>query len=363
MILSFSCNKTIEEEKNKQKNNLQYVNPNIGAVGHLLHPTYPTVHLPNQPIRMIPVRKDYLDDQISFFSLSMISHREGYLFGILPGMLISEGDIWAKKQTYDHDHEILKPNYYKTYLIDSEITTEFVPGKRAGFFKFHFPEKGTKKLKLHVNNEGYWKKAGENSIIGVEKFKGMKAYVYGEFNGIPELEFDSETIHNKKKNTSREQANAWITFPESENKSIEFKYAISYLSAEQAQKNLHTEIPQWDFKKIKDQSTLAWNKKLGQIKVEGGTEAQRNTFYTSLYRYYERMVNITEGGYYFSAYDHQIHSDTTNFYVDDWAWDTYLTQHPLRMILSPGLEADMLQSYVRMYGQSGWIPQFPLLHG
>ncbi|MEN8185777.1 MAG: glycoside hydrolase family 92 protein, partial [Bacteroidota bacterium] len=41
----------------------------------------------------------------------------------------------------------------------------------------------------------------------------------------------------------------------------------------------------------------------------------------------------------------------------------YLTQHPLRMILSPGLEADMLQSYVRMYGQSGWVPQFLLLHG
>jgi predicted alpha-1,2-mannosidase len=75
------------------------------------------------------------------------------------------------------------------------------------------------------------------------------------------------------------------------------------------------------------------------------------------------MVNVTEDGAYYSGYSKSIQHDKRPFYVDDWSWDTYLAQHPLRMILNPAQEEDMLQSYVRMYEQSGWMPTFPLLFG
>ena len=363
LFLSFSCDNTKEIDIKPEKlNNLKYVNPNIGAVGYLLHPMRPNVQLPNQPLRMHPYRKDYLDDQIAFFTLSMVAHREGELFGVLPGVLKNENDTWSNKQTWDHDQEILKPNYYKTYFVDSEIKTEFVPGKKAGYFKFQFPDKGIKKLKFHVNHSGLWRQGKGNSIIGIEEFGGMKAYVYGEFDTDVKIVFDKEIIVNKRRNTSREQANAWVTLTDNSKNLVGFKYAISYISVKQAKINLEKEIPDWNFNVLKNQASLIWNKKLRQIKVEGGTEAQRNVFYTSLYRYYERMVNITEDGKYFSAYDHTVHSDDRPFYTDDWVWDTYLAQHPLRMILSPEMEADMLQSYVRMYEEGGWMPQFPILY-
>ncbi|MBN2377007.1 MAG: glycoside hydrolase family 92 protein, partial [Sedimentisphaerales bacterium] len=73
--------------------------------------------------------------------------------------------------------------------------------------------------------------------------------------------------------------------------------------------------------------------------------------------------DITEDGRYYSAYDHKVHTADRPFYVDDWIWDTYLAHHPLRAILDPAKEADMVQSYVRMYEQSGWLPTFPLLYG
>jgi predicted alpha-1,2-mannosidase len=47
------------------------------------------------------------------------------------------------------------------------------------------------------------------------------------------------------------------------------------------------------------------------------------------------------------------------FYVNDAIWDTYRTTHPLRTILSPEMENDMLNSYVLMYEQSGSMPTFP----
>ncbi len=41
------------------------------------------------------------------------------------------------------------------------------------------------------------------------------------------------------------------------------------------------------------------------------------------------MVNINEDGKYYSAYDHVVHEDDRDIYVDDWVWDTYLAQHHL----------------------------------
>ena len=37
-----------------------------------------------QMVRFYPVRADYLDDQISFFPLTISSHRKGELFGVMP---------------------------------------------------------------------------------------------------------------------------------------------------------------------------------------------------------------------------------------------------------------------------------------
>jgi hypothetical protein len=64
--------------------NLKYIDPRIGTVGQLLEPTRPTVQLPNQMIRMAPIRANYLDDQISSFPLTIVSHRLGEAFSIKP---------------------------------------------------------------------------------------------------------------------------------------------------------------------------------------------------------------------------------------------------------------------------------------
>src|ERR1700712_797976 len=64
------------------KRTLDYIDPTIGNIGQLLEPTRPTVFLPNQMIRVYPIRKDYLDDRISSFPLTMVSHRLGEVFSI-----------------------------------------------------------------------------------------------------------------------------------------------------------------------------------------------------------------------------------------------------------------------------------------
>ena len=85
------------------------------------------------------------------------------------------------------------------------------------------------------------------------------------------------------------------------------RVGISYISTEQARRNLEREIPQWDFDAVKEQARAVWNRALGAVATVGGTERQRTIFYTALYRSLGRMTDITEDGRYFSGYDHQVH--------------------------------------------------------
>src|ERR1700744_3886187 len=166
--------------------NLSYIDPRIGNVGQLLEPTRPTVHLPNQMIRMYPIRHDYIDDQISSFPLNMVSHRLGEVFSIRPGSKPVDANSWNQRMPYDHDLEVTRPWYYSTYLIDKDITVEFTPGKKAGIFKFSFPAKSAdKSLLFNVYNDGpaKWNLSNGNEVNGMETYHGdIRVYVYGRFN-------------------------------------------------------------------------------------------------------------------------------------------------------------------------------------
>jgi len=78
------------------------------------------------------------------------------------------------------------------------------------------------------------------------------------------------------------------------------------------------------------------------------------------------MINISEDGRYYSAFDGKVHDDGGKpFFTDDWVWDTYRATHPLRILIEPEMEKNMVQSYIRMAEQSpeGWMPTFPEVTG
>ncbi|WP_295717174.1 GH92 family glycosyl hydrolase [Mucilaginibacter sp.] len=347
--------------------NLVYIDPRIGNVGQLLEPTRPTMHLPNQMIRMYPKRADYIDDQISSFPLNMVSHRLGEVFAIKPDNKPLTMESWNQKMTYDHDLEVTRPWYYSTYLIDKGITVEFTPGKKVGEYRFTFPAKtAAKSMLFNVYNEGpaTWNFTGGNELTGTEIYHDdIKIYVYGQFSAKGTAGVIKDGALTNQPSVEGKEARSFITFAADAPDHIEFKYAISYVSAEQAKQNFKDEFTGVDFAKLEALAKSAWAKVVNQINIEGGTVAQRRSFYTALYRSNERMVNINEDGHYYSGYDKKVHDSNRPFYVDDWVWDTYLALHPLRSILNPAMESDMLNSYVNMYQQSGWMPTFPVLFG
>src|SRR3984893_2736496 len=130
-----NADNSILNDTTKHKQNIDYIDPTIGNVGQLLEPTRPTCYLPNQIIRVYPIRKDYLDDQISSFPLTAVSHRLGEVFSIKPVVGTVTGQSWNELMTYDNNLEITRPWYFSTYLIDEGITVEFTPGKKIGYYR------------------------------------------------------------------------------------------------------------------------------------------------------------------------------------------------------------------------------------
>ncbi|WP_372490121.1 glycoside hydrolase domain-containing protein [Chitinophaga sedimenti] len=233
------------------------------------------------------------------------------------------------------------------------MTVGFTPGEKAGIYQFAFPSTKDKYLLLddYSNGRNEWMLKGAE-LSGSTIFRGddeVKVFVYGVFSTTPA----SQDASSKGKLVLKFDA-----------PKVEWRYAVSFISVEQAKKNYQQELGNGiTAAALAKKGEAAWAKVINQIQVKGGTEAQKRSFYSALYRCYERMVNITEDGQYYSGYDKQVHTSKRPFYVDDWSWDTYLAHHPLRTILHPQQEADMMQSYVLMYEQSGWVPTFPLVYG
>ena len=341
-LLLCSCISKIE------KTPVDYVNNRIGNISHLLVPTYPTTHLPNSMLRMIPTHNEFTTDRMEGLPLNSPSHRQGHSLLLLP----YRGDVkeFGGNLNYRYDHGKSTPYNYSVYLDDFSVGVDFAPAAKSAIYRFRFEDSDRRLILLKANGKGEID-IKDGALCGYDNFAGIKHYFY--------LEFDAQPIQVD----SLSHSLVFAEFPESKDV-VNVRYGISYIGVEQAKRNLYNEINDFNLEKLASQARDKWNDVLGKIKIEGGTEDQKTTFYTALYRAHERMINISEDGKYFSAYDGKIHEDNgVDFWVDDWVWDTYLALHPLQVLLNPEAQEQKLASYIRMYEQSGWIPTFPCVFG
>lgn len=336
---------------------VDYVDPYIGNISHLLVPTYPTVHLPNSMLRVYPERADYTSDLLNGLPVAVTSHRGSSAFKLSPVSGITDKSVVL----YDYDLEKITPYSYSVYLVEEDISVEYAPSHQSGIYSFKFGANDNYLL-LHTG-DGKLSVSG-NTISGYQIIDGTstRIYIYMESSQRPESA--GVMAGGKICNNMQEGETVYMDFGSED--SVDLRYGISFISEDQAACNLRREISSYDVDEVAHVGRRIWNKELGKIKVWGGSEDDRKVFYTSLYRTYERMVCVSEDGKYFSPFDGTVHDDGgAPFYTDDWIWDTYRATHPLRVLIDAEKETDMINSYIRMAQQSpeGWMPTFPEITG
>jgi predicted alpha-1,2-mannosidase len=357
----------------QQKTPVDYVSPNIGGIGQLLTATVPYVQTPYGMARLAPVTTPGITDR---FLADKI-----YGFPAGPALLMaSVGDTSTKRESYasdfDHDSETTTPYYYSANLETWGIRAEYTATQSAAYYRFTFPRSRHAHLILSTLKDAEIEVVGSHTVEGSARVGGTvsqirnetgttREYFYAEFSRPfgEGLTWQGKTISSLAK-----QAGDEIGFVSdmatTAGEQIEVRIGISYMSEEQARKNLKREIPGWTFDRVKAETRAEWNTALGGISTVGGSERQRTILYTALYRSLGRMTDITEDGKYFSGYDHSVHdAEGHDFYVDDGLWDTYRSLHPLQLLLDPRRQQDMIRSYLRMEEQSAMLPSFPSVAG
>lgn len=347
---------------------IEYVNPYIGNISHLLVPTYPTIHQPNSMMRVYPERADFTGDRLGGLPLIVTGHRRSSSFNLSP----FQGNEKELQPIIplSYDQENLKPYRYQVYLDEQHVSVDFAPAKQSAVYNLSF-EKGDAPAFIVFNSRNGELKWDGKSISGYQHVEAeesdTKVYLYAEVDKAPEKvgALSEGTIQTGKSEVDGINAAIALQFP-SQVGNVGIRYGVSFIDEEQARKNLEREIKGFDVDAIAKVAHDAWNEALGKIEINGGTDDDKQVFYTSLYRCFERPVCISEDGRYYSAYDGKVHDDEGSpFYVDDWIWDTYRGAHPLRSLLAADKEGYILNSYLLMAEQMGtnWMPTFPEVTG
>ncbi len=343
---------------------VDYVNPYMGNISHLLVPTYPTVHLPNSMLRVYPERADFTGDLLGGLPIIVTSHRGSSAFNLSP----YQGDEAGLKPVinYSYDQEKIHPYRYRVYLDNENIDVDFAPSHQSAVYAITFEKDGPAYLIFNSRN-GQLQVNG-NAVSGYQYVdKKTKVYLYAETDRKPLKSgvLSAENVNYDQ--TSVEGRNAAIALSFGNDvKTLGVRYGISFISEEQAKKNLDREIAAYNVDVVAKEAKNDWNDALSKIQVQGGSQDDKVIFYTSLYRCYERPVNLSEDGRYYSAFDGKIHEDNGRpFYTDDWIWDTYRATHPLRVLIDNEKESDIINSFLLMAEQMGtnWMPTFPEVTG
>lgn len=346
-----------------EKEPVDYVNPYIGNISHLLVPTFATVQLPNSMLRVYPERADYTTEMVNGLPVIVTNHRERSAFNISP----YQGDRPKSIVALNYDHEHLTPYYYDIELDDNQMQARYALSHQSAIYELNFYETDQPVYVMFNSRNG--KMSFHDGILsGYQRLSDQtNVYVAIEIEQQPQSigalkgHFVVSTLDTAEGN------NACIAARFANDvKQVRLRYGVSFISEEQALKNLRRELSDFDVDALAAKGRKVWNETLSNIQVEGGTDDEKTVFYTSYYRTFERPICMSEDGRYFSAFDGKVHEDGgTPFYTDDWIWDTYRAAHPLRAMIQPDKEEAIIESYLLMAEQmgTGWLPTFPEVTG
>jgi predicted alpha-1,2-mannosidase len=140
------------------------------------------------------------------------------------------------------------------------------------------------------------------------------------------------------------------------------RVGTSFVSLEEARKNLRSEIPGFDFERVRNAAEKEWNKSLGLIAIADDIPA-KTVFYTAMYHalLHPRTYSDVDGSYPEFAGGAKVeHADGFVYYDDFSMWDIFRAQLPMLTILDPKRDVDMVRSLMAKADEGGFLPIFPL---
>ena len=293
------------------------------------------------------------------------------MFSLMPITGEAVFDEEKRASWFSHKAEIAKPYYYRVYLADYDITTEIAPTERAAMFRFTFPQEEMSYVVLDAYDRGSYVQIQpeKNRIVGyttrnsggvTKDFKNWFIIDFGSRSFDYTSVTDSKEIFTDRKELKENHTGAIVGFRTGHRDVITARVASSFISLEQAERNLN-ELGKKSFDEIASDGRKIWNDVLGRIQVEGGSEEQMRTFYSCLWRslhFPRRFYEIDDKGtpIHYSPYNGQILPGY--LFADTGVWDTFRCLFPFLNLVYPSMNEQMQAGLVNAYLESGYLPEW-----
>ena len=346
--------------------------------------TFPGSALPNAMVQVSPVTTfrsgagyQYEDTHIYGFSHTNKGHWNLNHIPVLP--VRGEISVDDYGSTFSHDRESARPAYYNVYLDRFGVDVELTSTLRCAYHKYTWDKAGERSVLVNLprSNERVdnysitqesetvfsgFQKTGRQTVyfyaVASDKVVAIEEVTADKGGDIP----DSHDAAGADPSRVRQYLKPIpvVRFEDS-SKPLELKIGFSFVSVEGAKKNLEAEMIDKSFAQVKADGNKVWNELLGKIKVDGGTETQKNLFYSTLYRSMLWPCLRSDVDCTFRDPRGQERKEDFHYYTEPSFWDDYRNKLVLLGMLAPEVANDVISSCLVMGERRGFMPTF--FHG
>lgn len=284
-------------------------------------------------------------------------------------------DLDPTKNRSEYSKEFASPGYYSVYLDNFNTDVEVSTTLRSSISCYTFP-KGKSNILLNLGLGLTTQQGGELQRISDTEVEGFKNI--GNICGLKSIQtvffvaqvskkpadagiWDETKVYPVfKRAIAGNNIGAFFSFDTQENEKIFVKVGISYVSIENARKNLEQEQTGFDFDSVRLAAEQSWNTALSKIQVEGGKEDDKIKFYTAIYHalIHPSVFNDINGEYVEMESEKIGKVEDYTRYSIFSLWDTYRILHPFLSLVYPKQQSDMVKSLLGMAKEGGWLPRW-----
>lgn len=305
------------------------------------------------------------------------------------GMIEGHKGMETYKSTFSHETEEVHPGYHRVTLDKYGITAELTSTSRVGMHRYKYPKGVKANVLFDVGaylahgkmDKASIRRQSDKELCGYavmaatgRRKKPLTVYYVARFNrSMAEFGGWKKADGTKQLLSGNcfegEEVGGYASFNDLKSCPLLMKVAISYVSEEQARLNLTQELAHWDFDRVKQDSFDEWNRELGKINVDGGTESERIKFYTDLW-------HSLLGRHAFSDVNGKYIDNTGNApvvrqvslnegcpvratYNSDAFWGSEFNLNTLWSIAYPKVMSDFAATLTDYYTNSGMIARGP----
>lgn len=325
----------------------------------------------------------YYDDQY-ILNFSHVHNLQTAGIPVMPitGACKGNEGLQANRSKFSHENEVAKMGYHKVFLEDYGITAELTATCRVGMHRYTFPqaEEGHILFDLGATlgsskmSYAWVRRVSDSEIEGYSvmaptgrRKKPFIVYFVAQFDKPFDLFSgwkEGKMIDNPTDLIEGENCGAYLSYRSLKaGDRVQIKVAISYVSTQQARKNMEYELAHWNFDKVVKAAETEWNDYLSRITVEGGTKEQRVKLYTDLmHTASKRISNDVDGAYSDWTGPHpvvrQLPTDRKGnpvrpFLEGDGLWGAQWTLNILWSLLYPEQGNWMAETFLDYYRNAG----------